>query len=264
MNFQDLGLSEQTIKAIDEYGITTPTTVQADVIPAILEGRDIFTIAPARCGKTMSYVLPLLDIINSKKAKNILIITANSQMAVKTSDCLAVFNKYHEINSAALHEGEEQVADEANVIIGAPDLLLDVADGAKVDISQVDILVVDDINLIKKNKQLDNLEKVLDMLPAQKQNVVYTNRRSKETQTILSKILKTPAEIKIDKDKEQEVDASSATPKSAGKDKKTKPCFVDVPDQEAIDLAAKHNSFNGRTPRFILVKGIVAEGEEKN
>ena len=102
MNFNDLGLSEQTIKAIDEFGISEPTTVQADVIPAILEGRDIFTIAPTRCGKTMSYVLPLLDIINAKKAKNILIITANSQMAVRTSDCLAIFNKYHEINGAAI------------------------------------------------------------------------------------------------------------------------------------------------------------------
>ena len=72
MNFKDLGLSEDTIKAIDDFGITEPTSVQSDVIPSILQGRDIFTIAPARCGKTMSYVLPLLDIIHAKKAKNIL------------------------------------------------------------------------------------------------------------------------------------------------------------------------------------------------
>ena len=83
MNFNDLGLSEQTIKAIDEFGISEPTTVQADVIPAILEGRDIFTIAPTRCGKTMSYVLPLLDIINAKKAKNILIIRVYIFIGVK-------------------------------------------------------------------------------------------------------------------------------------------------------------------------------------
>ena len=151
MNFKDLGLSDETIKAIDEFGIAEPTTVQADVIPAILQGRDIFTIAPTRCGKTMSYVLPLLDIINAKRAKNILIVTANSQMAVKTSDCLAIFNKYHEINGAAIQSSEENVADEANVIIGAPDLLLDVSANSKVDLRKVDILVVDDINLIKKN-----------------------------------------------------------------------------------------------------------------
>ena len=70
MNFADLGLSERTIKAIEEFGISQPTTVQADVIPSILQGKDVFTIAPQGCGKTMSYVLPLLDIINSKKAKN--------------------------------------------------------------------------------------------------------------------------------------------------------------------------------------------------
>ena len=260
MSFRDLGLSEQTIKAIDEFGITEPTTVQADVIPAILQGRDVFTIAPVRCGKTMSYVLPLLDIINAKKANNILIVTANSQTAVKTSDCLAVFNKYHEINGAAIQNGEENIADEANVIIGAPDLLLDVAENAKVDLSKVDILVVDDINLIKKNKQLENLEKVLALLPAEKQNVVYTNRRSKETQDILEKILKAPEEIKIDKNKEQEVENSPHQPKVSTK--KQKVVMNVLVDAEAVELSKKYNSFNGKTPNFILVKGVLAEGEE--
>ena len=51
MNFAELGLSEQTIRAIDEFGIKEPTTVQTDVIPSILEGRDVFTIAPQGCGK---------------------------------------------------------------------------------------------------------------------------------------------------------------------------------------------------------------------
>lgn len=259
MNFKDLGLSDETIKAIDEFGIAEPTTVQADVIPAILQGRDIFTIAPTRCGKTMSYVLPLLDIINAKRAKNILIVTANSQMAVKTSDCLAIFNKYHEINGAAIQSGEENVADEANVIIGAPDLLLDVSANSKVDLTKVDILVVDDINLIKKNKQLENLEKVLEILPPEKQNIVYTNRRSKETQDILEKILKAPEEIKVDKTKEQEVE----TPSVVNKDKKAKTCFSSVEDKEAVELAEKFKSFNGKTPSFILIKGVIAEGEEK-
>lgn len=266
MNFKDLGLSEETIKAIDEFGITEPTSVQSDVIPAILQGRDIFTIAPARCGKTMSYVLPLLDIINAKRAKNILIITSNSQSAVKTSDNLAIFNKYHEINSTAIKDGKEDVAGEANVIIGAPDLLLDVVNGEKLDLSKVDILVVDDINLIKKNKQLENLEKILEMLPSEKQNIVYTNRRSKETQSILQKILKAPEEIKVDKNKEQEVDASpKANPQSQQQqpEKKVRPLFNVVEDKEALELAKKYNSYNGKTPKFILVKGIIAEGEEK-
>jgi len=259
MSFNDLGLSKQTIKAIDEFGITHPTTVQADVIPAILQGRDVFTIAPTRCGKTMSYVLPLLDIINAKRAKNILIVTANSQMAIKTSDCLAVFNKYHEINGAAIQDGKENIDDEANVIIGAPDLLLDVVANSKADLSKVDILVVDDINLIKKNKQLENLEKVLEILPSDKQNIVYTNRRSKETQVILEKILKAPEEIKVDKTKEQEVETSV----SPTKEKKVRSPFVTEPDKESLEISVKYKSFNGKTPAFILIKGVIADGEEK-
>ncbi len=258
MNFADLGLSEQTIKAIEEIGIKEPTTVQADVIPSILEGRDVFTIAPQGCGKTMSYVLPILDIISHKKMQTILIITPNSECSVVISDQLAIFNKYHEINENA--QEDEDIASEANVIVASPDLLVDVAAAGKVDLSKTDILVVDDINLIKKNKQLPNLEKILDMLPADKQNIVYTNRRSKETQDILSKILKAPEEIKVDKAKEQEaqISAQQNLKSRSNKPRGSRPRAT-VVDSETADIAKKNNAFNGRTPGFILVKGILAD-----
>ena len=204
MNFADLGLSEKTIKAINESGMVTPTTVQADVIPSVLAGKDVFTIAPSGCGKTCSYVLPLIDIISNKKAQNILIVTAGPQQSVAVSDRFAVFNKYHEINEGAITESQEEIDNEANVVIASPNLLADLLAEEKIDLSQTDILVVDDINLIKKMHQLGNLCKVLEVLPADKQNIVYTNRRSKETQEILDKILQTPEEVKIDRDKEQE------------------------------------------------------------
>ena len=124
----------------------------------------------------------------------------------------------------------------------------------------MDVLVVDDINLIKKNKQLDNLEKVLAMLPANKQNIVYTNRRSKETQDILSKIMQTPSEIKINKDKEQEVDASGNEAVS-NPNKMLKQTLVDVEDKELEQLAQKLKSFNGKVPQFLLLQGVMAQGE---
>lgn len=204
MDFKELGLSETTIKAINEAGITAPTTVQADVIPSVLAGKDVFAIAPAGCGKTCSYVFPLIDIVARHEAQNILVITANSKQSVIVSDRFAVFNKYHEISETTLTDNEENVDDEANVIIASPSLLLDLLKEDKVDLSNINILVVDDINLIKKLHQLQNLEQVLEVLPADKQNIVFTNRRSKETQDILGKILKTPTEIKVDRAKEQE------------------------------------------------------------
>lgn len=271
MNFSELGLSDQTIRAIEEFGITEPTTVQTDVIPSILEGKDVFTIAPQRCGKTMSYVFPLVDIISTKGAQNILIITANSACSVVTSDRLAIFNKYHAINEATIKDGEEDIDNEANVIIGSPDLLLDIVENGKIDLSKTNILVVDDINLIKKNKQLDNLSKILEMLPADKQNIVYTNRRSRETQEILEKILKAPEEIKVDKTKEQEAEELTAQ-KNSPDNRKSEPsakknsCAVGmqgaVVDKETLELCEKCNSFNGHTPKFILVKGIVVENED--
>lgn len=266
MNFTDLGLSEKTLKAIDEFGIKEPTTVQSDVIPSILQGKDVFTIAPQRCGKTTSYVFPLIDIISSADGgkKNILIITPDSEQSVVVSDRLAIFNKYHEINEATIKDTEENVSNEANVIIGSPELLTELVEENRIDLSKINILVVDDINLIKKNKQLPNLEKILELLPAEKQNIVYTNRRSKETQDILDKILKAPQEIKVNKDKEQEAEQTPvAAPRGTQKNTPAH-CrrFTDVQDNEAVELMKKYNSFNGKTPKFLLNKGIIVPNEQ--
>ena len=255
MNFLELGLSEQTVQAIEELGITEPTTVQVDVIPSILNGKDVFTIAPQGCGKTVSYIFPLIDIISNKKGQNILIVTPSAEQSVGVSDQLAIFNKYHEINEATVSGGEENIDNEANVVIGSPDLLNELVSEGKVDFSKINILVVDDIHLIKKNRQLENLEKILDILPADKQNVVYTNRRSRETQDVLDKILKAPAEIKVDKAKEAEAESvAKTTAKRGDRHQRATPAQK---DDMALKYIDKHKSFNGKTPAFLINKGIV-------
>lgn len=264
MNFKELGLSPKTIKAIDEFGITEPTTVQSDVIPSILLGKDVFTIAPQRCGKTTSYVFPLIDIISKSKQKNILIITPDSEQSVVVSDRLAVFNKYHEINEATIKDTNEDIDNEANVIIGSPELLVDLVNENRIDLAKINILVVDDINLIKKNKQLANLEKILELLPAEKQNIIYTNRRSKETQSILDKILKAPEEIKVNKDKELEALPQTITEPAKKKERTTthKIKAPETPDKETLELIKKYNSFNGKPPHFLFNAGIIVPNEQ--
>ncbi|MBR1649144.1 MAG: DEAD/DEAH box helicase [Alphaproteobacteria bacterium] len=248
MNFLDLGLSEHTVKAVNESGIITPTTIQNDVIPAILAGKDIFTIAPRGCGKTMSYVLPLIDMISRNNSTNILIMTADNAKSVFISDTLALLNRFHQETGNDNHEGE------SDVIIGSPDLLMELVEEQRIDLSKVNVLVVDDINQIKKNKQIPNMEKVLEMLPADKQNIVYTTRRSRETQDILDKILKSPQEIKVDKAKEDEAQSQSK--------KQSKARRVEF-DAEAQALAQKYNSFNGHVPNFLLIKGNLAHNDEQ-
>jgi len=258
MSFTDLGLNEKTIQAITDLGYQEPTTVQKDVIPSILAGQDIFTIAPAACGKTCAYIFPLIDIISQNSAQNILIIAADSEEAVNISDKFSIFNKYHEIND------EEDSSSEANVIIASPSLLLDNIKEKTLDVSDINILVVDDINLIKKKRQLNKLEKILELLPANKQNIVFTTRRSKETQDILNKILKTPAEIKIDKNKESEVSEVNQNEPSIpetiadNKEKSKKEKHnryqnrIQAQDKKALDLARRYKVFGKNTPSFLL------------
>ena len=262
MSFRDLGLSDKTIQAIEDLGYQEPTTVQKDVIPSILAGKDIFTIAPASCGKTCAYIFPLIDVISKQSNLNILIIAADSNESVKISDKFAVFNKYHEINES---ENGEDTSSEANVIIASPSLLMENIEESSVDLSNINILVVDDINLIKKKRQLSKLEKILELLPADKQNIVFTTRRSKETQDTLDKILKTPAEIKIDKAKESEISEANqnepkmpvtpAISKAEEQQPKHKSRFQrreNKQDKKAFDLAKRYKVFGKKTPAFLL------------
>lgn len=253
MGFKDLGLSEQTIRAIEDLGYQEPTTVQKDVIPSVLAGKDIFIIAPAACGKTCSYIFPLIDIISKREGHNILVVSADSKESVNISDKFSIFNKYHEVNGIK----NENADDEANVIIASPDLLLENLSENRIDISNVNILVVDDINLIKKKRQLPNLNKILELLPADKQNIVFTTRRSKETQDTLDKILKAPAEIKIDKNKESEVTEvqqnEPVLPEvKEPKNNKRNMYKKDHTDKKALELAKRYKVFGKKTPSFLL------------
>ena len=274
MSFKDLGLSDKTIRAIEDLGYTEPTTVQKDVIPSVLAGKDIFTIAPASCGKTCSYIFPLIDIISQKRGQNILIITADNREAVKISDKFSIFNKYHEENDNTEEADADDNESEANVIIAAPDLLLDNLAENRIDLSSTHILVVDDINLIKKKRQLKKLDKILELLPVNKQNIVFTTRRSKETQDTLDKILKTPAEIKIDKAKESEITALGETipelpAKKETKENKTNssskyktdlkpPLF----DKRAQDLSRRFKVFGKKVPAFLLANCKFADEDD--
>ena len=260
MSFRDLGLNDKTIQAIEDLGYQEPTTVQRDVIPSILEGKDIFTIAPSACGKTCAYIFPLIDIISKNTTQNILIITPDEKEAVKVSDKFAIFNKYHQIN--------DEDTSGANVIIAAPSLLLENIKENNIDVSNINILVVDDINLIKKKRQLANLEQILDILPADKQNIVFTTRRSKETQSTLDKILKTPAEIKIDKTKEEEVKELNQNEPVVSSETKTKEHRnkyqrrENAQDKKAVELARKYKIFGKKVPAFLLDDTQLADEAE--
>lgn len=262
MSFKDLGLNEKTIQAITDLGYSEPTTVQKDVIPSVLAGRDIFIIAPSACGKTCSYIFPLIDIISQKQGHNILIITADDKESVNVSDKLSIFNKYHELTEEETETSSS--TDEANVIIGTPSLLLDNIKEEKIDITNINILVVDDINLIKKNRGLKKLDEILALLPSDKQNIVFTTRRSKETQDTLNKILKAPAEIKIDKNKESEVKSVQNEPSIPQKETtKSKPQkSKDTLDKKAIELAKKNKAFGFNPPHFLLVECKLIDGED--
>ena len=104
------------------------------------------------------------------------------------------------------------------------------------------------------------MEKLLEMMPADKQNIVYTNRRSKETQYILDKILKAPEEIKVDKTKEAEAEQQAAAASAGDNNRRENKSHIHEPklDPEALELCKKYNAFTGKAHTFLLTIGNLA------
>ena len=104
---------------------------------------------------------------------------------------------------------------------------------------------------------VNSLEKILEKLPTDKQNIVFTNRRSKETQNILDEILKTPTEIKIDKTKEDEAVAIQEQIVEQTHQKTNARPMDQVQDEKALELVKKYHVFNDKTPKYLLIEGVL-------
>ena len=109
MNFEDLGLSEATLRAVHEAGYTQPTPIQEQAIPYVLMGRDVLGCAQTGTGKTASFVLPMLDILDSSRARarmpRVLIIEPTRELATQVDEAFIQYGKYHSFESALLIGG---------------------------------------------------------------------------------------------------------------------------------------------------------------
>ncbi len=281
MSFEDLGLSKKTIKAVYEQDIFIPSEIQQQVIPAILQGKDLSITSPSGCGKTLSYIFPLIDIVNDRSKKNtVLILTPSSKDAIVVSERFVDYSAYHARNKRHYHKP-------ANVIISSPDLFLEICAQNGVDVRRISILIIDDINEIKKQKKFADLEKAIDLLPKEKQTVIYTSRKSKEIDNLQKELLNEPLTIRVKSSKkgyfeipeekpvaielqkkttkeEKPTKAKKTPKKKENKEVKAKveeeiiqtviPTDLNelTPDQE------KANSFDGLVPDFMRRTGITA------
>jgi len=207
MSFDSLGLSAELLRAISEQGYDTPTPVQSQAIPVILEGRDVLAGAQTGTGKTAGFTLPLLQMLNSKprngKAVRALILTPTRELAAQVGESVATYGKHLSLKSAVVFGGVKinpqisRLRSGVDILVATPGRLLDHAGQRTVDLSKVEVLILDEADRMLDMGFIHDIKKVLALMPKQRQNLLFSATYSEEIRRLADGLLQNPALIDV-------------------------------------------------------------------
>lgn len=207
MSFHDLGLSKALLDAIDSIGYDTPTPIQAQSIPIVLMGRDVLGSAQTGTGKTASFTLPMIDILDSGRAKarmpRSLILAPTRELAAQVADCFDVFAKNHKLSKALIIGGTSFSEQDAaldkgvDVLIATPGRLLDHIERGKVMLHDVKILVIDEADRMLDMGFIPDIEKITAILPKLRQTLFYSATLDETIHKIAEKFVINPKIIEV-------------------------------------------------------------------
>jgi len=214
MSFASLGLSEALVRAIEAAGYTQPTPVQQRAIPAVLQGRDLMVAAQTGTGKTGGFALPILERLfpaghpdksqrHGPRQPRVLVLTPTRELAAQVHDSFKVYARDLPLVSACIFGGVgmnpqiQAIAKGVDVLVACPGRLLDLAGQGKVDLSHVEILVLDEADRMLDMGFIHDVKKVLARLPAKRQNLLFSATFSKDITDLADKLLHNPERIEV-------------------------------------------------------------------
>ncbi|MSP42503.1 MAG: DEAD/DEAH box helicase [Alphaproteobacteria bacterium] len=207
MDFSDLGLSSDLLRAVSDAGYTTPTAIQAEAIPEILAGRDVLGIAQTGTGKTAGFTLPMIDLLAKGRAKarmpRTLILEPTRELAMQVSESFEVYGKYHKLGMALLIGGvsfndQAKLIDRGvDVLIATPGRLLDHFGRGKLMLHGVEILVIDEADRMLDMGFIPDIEKICSLLPPARQTLFFSATMPGEIQRLTEAFLKNPKRIEV-------------------------------------------------------------------
>jgi ATP-dependent RNA helicase RhlE len=209
MTFTDLNLNDSLLKAINDQGYTTPTPVQAQAIPFILEGRDMLAGAQTGTGKTAGFTLPMLQILSQQKTpKNhrkirALILTPTRELAAQVAESVKIYGKYLPLKSAVIFGGVginpqiTMLRNGIDILIATPGRLLDHIGQGTVDLSAVEIFVLDEADRMLDMGFIRDIRRVITILPKARQNLMFSATYSDDIKTLANTLLRNPAEVEV-------------------------------------------------------------------
>jgi superfamily II DNA/RNA helicase len=206
MSFENLGLNAKTLQAISDVGYTSPTPIQEQTIPLLLQGRDVIALAQTGSGKTASFIWPLLDLLTRGRAKarmpRSLIIEPTRELAAQVAQDFDIYGKYHNFTVALLIGGESFVEQEkklikgVDVLIVTPGRLLDLHDRGKILLNDVKMLVLDEADRMLDMGFIPDIERIALLLPPH-QTALFSATMPPPIRQLTQQFLKDPEEITI-------------------------------------------------------------------
>ena len=208
MSFSALGLSETIVRAVSEHGYTTPTPIQTQAIPAVLNGGDLLAGAQTGTGKTAGFVLPILQRLTTtptegKRKIRVLVLTPTRELAAQVEESVRTYGKYTGIKSLVIYGGvgiNPQISalrQGVDILVATPGRLLDHHQQRTVDLSHVEILVLDEADRMLDMGFIHDIKKVLAILPKKRQNLLFSATFSDEIKRLADSLLDNPALIEV-------------------------------------------------------------------
>ena len=211
MSFSTLGLAEPLVRAVTEHGYTIPTPIQLQAIPAVLNGGDLLAGAQTGTGKTAGFVLPLLQRLtlsvvakpSAHKIVRALILTPTRELAAQVEESVRIYGKHTKLTSTVIFGGVgvnpqiSQLRKGVDIVVATPGRLLDLHQQRAVNLSHIEILVLDEADRMLDMGFIHDIKKILKLLPVARQNLLFSATFSNEIKTLADGLLNNPALIEV-------------------------------------------------------------------
>ena len=214
MSFDTLGLYEPILKTLKHKGYKEPSPIQAKAIPAILERRDVMAAAQTGTGKTASFILPILHMLSNPKHQfkgntlRALVVTPTRELAAQVRESAVTYGRNLNLKSTAIYGGtsvrnqKKVLRRGIDILVATPGRLLDLYNQKSIDFSKIEILVLDEADQMLDMGFINDIKKIIRLLPDRRQNLMFTATFSDPFRALANKFSYKPIEISVTKDNE--------------------------------------------------------------
>ena len=214
MSFNKLGLNDPILKALKQKGYKAPSPIQTKAIPAILDKRDVMAAAQTGTGKTASFILPILHMLSNPKHQfkgntlRALVVTPTRELAAQVRESAVTYGRNLNLKSTAIYGGtsvrnqKKVLRRGIDILVATPGRLLDLYNQKSIDFSKIEILVLDEADQMLDMGFINDIKKIIRLLPDRRQNLMFTATFSDPFRALANKFSYKPIEISVTKDNE--------------------------------------------------------------